>query len=74
LTLAKARYVVIACHNFRAELGHGESYRTRAIVCEALANAGFTVATPTNGEPHVLDHVHAYRGDSSPIKLARVSV
>jgi FkbM family methyltransferase len=45
--LQRSRQVIVACHDFRAEMGHGEFYRTREFVRERLAAAGFTVA-PTD--------------------------
>ena len=39
-TLARSRHVVVAAHDFRADRGDGESYRTRDFVMSALSGAG----------------------------------
>ena len=39
-TLAKTRHVVVAAHDFRADRGDGESYRTRDFVLKLLSAAG----------------------------------
>lgn len=39
-TLARTRHVVISAHDFRADRGDGESYRTRDFVFRLLSSAG----------------------------------
>ncbi|HEU4522404.1 MAG TPA: FkbM family methyltransferase [Thermoanaerobaculia bacterium] len=39
-TLAKSRHVAVAAHDFRADRGDGESYRTRDFVLKVLSGAG----------------------------------
>lgn len=54
--LRKTRYAVVSAHDFRAERGEGERFRTRSVVTNALADAGFkTDVTPG------WDHVHGWR-------------
>lgn len=61
-TLQRTRNLVVACHDFRADRGDGEYFRTRAEVVAALRAAGFTVADPpSNASVYVRDHVHAWR-------------
>jgi len=61
-TLGRTRNLVVACHDFRADRGDGEYFRTRAEVVATLRAAGFTVADPPkNATVYVRDHVHAWR-------------
>jgi FkbM family methyltransferase len=61
-TLERTRNLVIACHDFRADDGDGEYFRTRAGVVATLHAAGFEVADPPkNATVYVRDHVHAWR-------------
>jgi FkbM family methyltransferase len=39
------RQICVACHDFRANLGHGERFRTRALVQEFLRDYGFRLAS-----------------------------
>jgi FkbM family methyltransferase len=50
-TLELARNAVIAAHDFRADRGDGEQFRTRAEVVAAMEAAGFT--TEVSAEYHV---------------------
>jgi FkbM family methyltransferase len=61
-SLKRTRHVCIACHDFRAERGEGEYFRTRAQVEKVLGELGFQVLPidPTKG-PATKDHVHAFR-------------
>lgn len=60
--LARTRLVAVACHDFRADRGHGDQYRTRDDVQAFLADRGFTV-TSRAGDPRdwVRDHVFGTR-------------
>ena len=60
--LARTRHVCIACHDFRADRGEGEGFRTRAQVEQVLGKLGFQVLPmdPTKS-PGIRDHVHAFR-------------
>lgn len=61
-TLAMTRSVCIACHDFRAERGHGDWFRSRKEVDTALREAGFTVVTrPDHQHDFVRDHLYGVR-------------
>lgn len=61
-TLKRTRHLCVACHDFRADRGDGESFRTRKEVLKALIAAGFVIAGPRVGVPaYARDHVHAWR-------------
>lgn len=61
-TIPRIRHICVACHDFRANRGHGEQFRTRAFVEHFLAGHGFTVAF-RNDDPrdYVRDHVFGLR-------------
>ncbi|MGA2599806.1 MAG: FkbM family methyltransferase [Bryobacteraceae bacterium] len=60
--LSRTRYACIAAHDFRADRGEGEQFRTMDFVVEFLKNAGFSVAI-RDSDPryYVPYHVHAFR-------------
>jgi FkbM family methyltransferase len=62
--LSKIRQICVACHDFRADLGHGEQYRTRRFVEEFLAAHGFALSF-RSGDPraYVRDYVFGLRCD-----------
>lgn len=50
--------ICVACHDFRAALGHGEQFRTRAFVEQFLAHHGFALASRSEDpRDYVRDHV-----------------
>ena len=54
------RYLCIACHDFRADRGDGEQYRTKAIVTAFLRHHGCQrITRDSHSDPSVRDHVHA---------------
>jgi len=60
--LSRTRYACIAAHDFRAERGEGEQFRTMDFVVKFLKNAGFSVAIrETDRRYYVPYHVHAFR-------------
>ncbi len=60
--LRRSDAVTIASHDFRADLGHGEFFRTRAMVVAYLQDLGLQVADPTpDPRAWVRDHVNAVR-------------
>ncbi len=60
--LSRTRYACIAAHDFRAERGEGEHFRTMDFVVEFLKNAGFSVAIrESDPRYYVPYHVHAFR-------------
>lgn len=57
--LERTRYVCIAAHDFRADRGEGEPFRTLGFVREFLARAGFELVTrDTDPRYYVPYHVH----------------
>ena len=56
--LPQVRQICVACHDFRADGGHGEQFRTRAFVEQFLVEHGFTI-TSRRDDPrdYVRDHV-----------------
>ncbi len=60
--LGKTRSAVIACHDFRADAGESEYFRTRDDVTEMLQAAGFTLSLrPDDPRPYVRDMIYATR-------------
>jgi FkbM family methyltransferase len=59
--LQRARYVSIAAHDFRADRGEGEYFRTLGFVREFLINAGFQVLQREDPRYYVPYHVHGFR-------------
>ncbi len=54
--------ICVACHDFRADLGHGEQFRTRAFVERFLVERGFTLASRSHDpRDFVRDHVFGLR-------------
>lgn len=60
--MPRVRQICVACHDFRAELGHGEEFRTRAFVEQFLVEHGFTLASrPDDPRDYVRDHLYGMR-------------
>ncbi|HBY58771.1 MAG TPA: hypothetical protein DEH78_03050 [Solibacterales bacterium] len=59
--LERARYACISAHDFRADRGEGEAFRTLAFVRAFLENAGFRILTRDDPRYYVPYHVHAWR-------------
>jgi FkbM family methyltransferase len=61
------RQICVACHDFRANLGHGERFRTRALVMEFLRDYGFTLVSRAD-DPHeaIRDHIFGFAAAGSP--------
>ena len=57
--LSRTRLVAVACHDFRADRGDGERFRTRAEVRRLLESAGFEVVTRTKDPRLGVSH-HVY--------------
>jgi FkbM family methyltransferase len=60
--LRRTRFITVAAHDFRADRGEGEEFRTLAPVKEFLTGAGFELAT-RDSDPryYVPYHVHGVR-------------
>jgi FkbM family methyltransferase len=61
-TIGKVRSICVCCHDFRANRGHGEQYRTREFVWRFLTENGFEVSRRA-GDPRdfVEDHLYGRR-------------
>ncbi len=60
--LRRTRYACVAAHDFRANRGEGDAFRTMQFVQDFLKNAGFSlVIRETDPRYYVPYHVHAYR-------------
>lgn len=58
--MSHIRRVCIACHDFRAERGDGEEYRSRDSIVKFLTQHGFETQTRVDEtRPAIRDHVHA---------------
>jgi hypothetical protein len=52
----------IACHDFRANWGEDEFFRTKAVITEAVRHAGFRIVSrDADPRPYVADQVNAVR-------------
>lgn len=60
--MPRIRQICIACHDFRADDGHGEHFRTRSFVERFLTEHGFTLASRSDdARDYVRDHVFGLR-------------
>jgi FkbM family methyltransferase len=60
--IQQIRQICVACHDFRYDLGHGEQFRTRALVERFLVEHGFTLASrPDDPRGYVRDHIFGLR-------------
>jgi len=60
--LMLTRHVCIACHDFRADCGEGEGFRTRKQVERTLCDLGFRLLpVDSKRRPAIRDHVHGFR-------------
>lgn len=60
--ITKIGQICVACHDFRADLGHGEQFRTRNFVEQFLTGQGFTVVSrPDDPRDYVRDHLFGLR-------------
>lgn len=61
-TIDKVRRALICCHDFRADLGNGEEFRTKDLVLKYLkANGFFTRHMSQHPHPAIRDHIYAER-------------
>jgi len=61
-TLCHVKQICVACHDFRADMGHGEHFRTRLFVEEFLIRHGFKLRSrPNDPRNYVRDHVFGLR-------------
>ncbi len=60
--LKQLKAICVACHDFRADRGDGEEFRTRAFVERVLTEHGFRLASrPEDRRAFVRDHVFGLR-------------
>jgi FkbM family methyltransferase len=59
--LRRARFVCIAAHDFRAERGEGDEFRTLEFVKEFVSAAGFEIVMRDDPRYYVPYHVHGWR-------------
>ncbi len=57
----RIRNVCICCHDFRADAGEGEFFRTRAFIEGYLERLGFQIQNLPYKDVYERDHVHAVR-------------
>jgi FkbM family methyltransferase len=61
-SVARIRNICVCCHDFRANRGHGEEYRTRSFVIEFLTSCGFSVShRASDPRDYVRDHLFGIR-------------
>jgi FkbM family methyltransferase len=61
-TLRITRALCISCHDFRADKGEGEFFRTKRLVQDAVTRAGFRIVSRnTDPRPDVANQVNAVR-------------
>jgi FkbM family methyltransferase len=61
-TLRITRALCISCHDFRADNGEGEFFRTKQLVQEAVKRAGFRIVSrDADSRPDVANQVNAVR-------------
>jgi FkbM family methyltransferase len=60
--ISRVDQICVACHDFRANAGHGEEFRTRAFVKDFLTESGFKLASrPDDPRASVPDHIFGLR-------------
>ena len=60
--LPRIRQICVACHDFRADLGHGEQFRTRVFVENLLIKYGFTLTSRwADPRGYIRDHIFGLR-------------
>ena len=60
--IGKVGSICVCCHDFRADRGHGEHYRTRDFVRDFLTKNGFEVSDRAgDSRDFVRDHLHGRR-------------
>jgi hypothetical protein len=59
--LQRTRFVCVAAHDFRANRGEGEEFRTLEFVKRFVAEAGFEMTTRDDPRYYVPYHVHGAR-------------
>lgn len=61
-TIGKIQNICVCCHDFRADRGDGEGYRTRDFVIKFLTKSGFVISRRSSDpRDYVRDHVFGTR-------------
>jgi hypothetical protein len=69
--LPRTRFVCVAAHDFRAERGEGEQFRTFDFVCAFLRQAGFQLTTRDKDPRYFVPyHVHGSRAEPEGVAHA----
>jgi FkbM family methyltransferase len=64
-TINRIRSICVCCHDFRADRGQGEEYRTRDFVTDFLMKTGFTVSRRfSDPRDFVRDHLFGVRAEA----------
>ena len=58
---SRTDHVAISCHDFKADYGQGEDFRTKAAVSECLTKFGFQISTRNDSREWVRDYVYGRR-------------
>lgn len=59
---ARTHHLAVSCHDFKADWGQGEEFRSKAVVTEWLIRENFAIATrPSDGREWVRDYVYGLR-------------
>ncbi len=62
--LAAVQNIAVACHDYRAESTHDDTWRTRKNVAALLRRQGFVISTrPHDARPYVRSYLYASRRD-----------
>jgi FkbM family methyltransferase len=68
--MPRIRQISVACHDFRADMGHGEQFRTLAFVGRLLREHGFTLTSrPDDPRDYVRDHIFGLPTGSSAVPV-----
>jgi FkbM family methyltransferase len=60
--IRRCKAICVACHDFRAEAGHGERFRTRAFVENFLIQHGFKIVSRRDDpRDYIRDHVYGLK-------------
>ena len=61
-TMPRVRQLCVACHDFRADEGDGDAFRTRGLVEDILRQNGFSLdSRPDDPRPYVREHLFGLR-------------
>lgn len=57
-TMPHIQHICVACHDFRADQGHGEQFRTRALAEQFLSHHGFAIRRRADDpRDYIRDHI-----------------